>query len=361
MGKTFFVPSMISDKVTAYETETGTERWSFYTEAPVRLAPVAGDGKVYFVADDGYLYCLDAERGELVWKFLGGPSRRKVLGNDRLVSAWPARGAPVLADGKVYFGASIWNFMGIFIHCLDAQTGEVVWTNSGSGTDYLVQQHNSSAFAGVAPQGYMALSRDHLVVSGGRTVPAVYDRHTGAFKHFDVSTRPAGTKGGGGYEVVCGDNFYLNRGRMYRMDNGKFVAEVDALILTDYAIIGKDKEGLITYDPFWKEIDTKDKKGKPIKKVVCEKTQTLPVKKKIENAFLLAGSRIYCAGEKGEIFAIELPSFGRRARVSWSTSIPDKPLNMIVGDGKLLVSTSWVSSRTARRVPIRSVCWSGTS
>ena len=81
---------------------------------------------MYFVSDDGYLYCLDAEKGTVVWKFRGGPSDRKVLGNSRLISMWPARGGPVIKDGVVYFAASIWPFMGTFIHALEAETGDVL-------------------------------------------------------------------------------------------------------------------------------------------------------------------------------------------------------------------------------------------
>ena len=44
-------------------------------------------GTGFFVADDGYLYCLDADSGELLWKFRGGPSDRKVLGNERSTDA----------------------------------------------------------------------------------------------------------------------------------------------------------------------------------------------------------------------------------------------------------------------------------
>ena len=49
-----FIPSNVSDCVTAYDAKTGKEIWRFYTDAPVRFAPVAMQGKVWFVSDDGY-------------------------------------------------------------------------------------------------------------------------------------------------------------------------------------------------------------------------------------------------------------------------------------------------------------------
>jgi glucose dehydrogenase len=169
LGKTLFISSSREDSVTAYDAETGEEKWKFLADGPVRFAPVGWEGNLYFAADDGYLYCLDVEKGTLRWKFRGGPSERKILGNERLISTWPARGAPVVADGKVDFAASIWPFMGVFIHALDARTGRVIWTNDGDGSIFIQQPHHADAFAGVAPQGAFAVVGDRLLVPGGRS------------------------------------------------------------------------------------------------------------------------------------------------------------------------------------------------
>jgi len=92
-GKTIFVGSMVCDRVTAYDTETGFEKWRFYTDGPVRFAPVVYNDKLYFACDDGCLYCLNDKNGSLIRKFLGGPAQNKVLGNDRLISMWPMKGS----------------------------------------------------------------------------------------------------------------------------------------------------------------------------------------------------------------------------------------------------------------------------
>ena len=77
-GQTMFFGSSRNDAVIALDTATGAEKWRFYTEGPVRFAPAVGQGKIYFTSDDGFLYCLDANQGTLVWKFRGGPSNRQV-------------------------------------------------------------------------------------------------------------------------------------------------------------------------------------------------------------------------------------------------------------------------------------------
>ncbi|MHC4628371.1 MAG: PQQ-binding-like beta-propeller repeat protein, partial [Planctomycetota bacterium] len=186
-GKSIFVGSMVSDSVTAYDTETGAEKWRFYTDGPVRFAPVVYKKRLYVASDDGYLYCLNAENGSLIRKFLAGPGAHKVLGNDRLVGMWPVRGGPVLYEDTVYFAAGIWPFMGIFIYAIDADSGRIVWENSGSGSTFTMQPHSSPAFAGVAPQGYMVATEDKLLVSGGRSVPAAYDRRTGKFLYYHMN------------------------------------------------------------------------------------------------------------------------------------------------------------------------------
>ena len=88
MEALIFIPSMVRDRVTAHDINTGDLKWSYYADGPVRFAPIAWNGMVYFISDDSCLYCLDAPTGNLLWKFQGGPSKYKVLGNERLVSMW---------------------------------------------------------------------------------------------------------------------------------------------------------------------------------------------------------------------------------------------------------------------------------
>jgi len=222
-GNLMFVGFNDRDKLVALDIRSGREAWTFYADGPVRLAPAAWGGNVYFVSDDGCLYCVQASDGALVWRFRGAPLDRKTLGNGRLVSAWPARGGPVIRDGVVYFAASIWPFMGTFIHALDARTGKVVWSNDGTGSMYIKQPHSAPAFGGVAPQGPLVATHDYLVVPGGRSVPAVFDRRGGNLLHYLLDD---GGKGNGGSFVVATDTNYFvhtrERGtRMHELKSGK--------------------------------------------------------------------------------------------------------------------------------------------
>lgn len=218
LGKTMFVASMVSDSVTAYNTATGAEKWCFYTDGPVRFAPIAWSNRVAFASDDGYLYCVSADTGKLIWKVSGAPRNNKIIGNHRLISSWPARGGPALLDGKIYFGAGIWPFMGVFIYCIDADTGKTLWVNSNSGTTWMNQPHSGAgAFSGVSAHGYLALSDKRVIVPTGRSTPAGFDSKTGEYLFF----LHAENKSAGGFKAtISGDHFYNNK-ICYNLDDGQ--------------------------------------------------------------------------------------------------------------------------------------------
>jgi glucose dehydrogenase len=110
-----FFGSSADNKVYALDAAAGKERWTFFADSPVRCAPAFWRGRLYIAADDGYLYCLRAKTGKLIWKKRGGPREDMILGNSRIISRWPARGAPTIIDDIVYFSAGIWPSEGIYI------------------------------------------------------------------------------------------------------------------------------------------------------------------------------------------------------------------------------------------------------
>ena len=321
-GKTIFVGSMVSDSLTAYDTETGIEKWRFYTEGPVRFAPIVYKDKLYFASDDGYLYCLNAKSGSLIRKFLGGPAGKKVIGNDRLISMWPMRGGPVLYEDKIYFAASIWPFMGIFIHAIDAQTADIVWTNSGSGEIYLLQPHSSPAFAGVAPQGYLVATEDKLLISGGRSIPAAYDRNTGQFLYYHLNKYGKT----GACEVIASGDHFFNRGTVYRLSDGIAAPGPPASVIADEVIIGKTFDSIMAY------------KFEPGTRKVKRLWQT-KAPSGLRRIYLKAGSRLYGSGAEGSILAIDIPLENNEPKVSWQEKVDGEVWNMLAADGKLFVIT----------------------
>ncbi len=234
LGERVFVPSMVTDSLTAYHIDNGEELWRYYADGPVRVAPVAWRDKVYFISDDGHLYCLDAETGEEQWRFQGGPSDHRLLGNERIINFWAARGGPVIKDGVLYFAAGIWPMHGVFIYALDAETGAVEWVNDTTGSDYVQLPHGgATGFGSIAPQGYIAADEESLVVAGGRTPPAFLNRETGAVEHVALRAKPAG-----GYAVSAeGEGAQINTALLERVE--ALADEIDGVVFNKLAAHGR--------------------------------------------------------------------------------------------------------------------------
>jgi outer membrane protein assembly factor BamB len=160
-------------------------------------------GRVYFGSDDGYVYCLDALNGSLIWKYRAGPSDEKVIGNGRMISLWPVRTSVLVDEGKVYFGAGVFPFEGIYICAVGADDGAVIWKN-----DTIGDRAHDLEYGGISPHGYLVASRDVLYVPSGRAMPAAFDRKTGKFLFY----ASPGAKRGGTWALL---------------DNDKLIAGVD--------------------------------------------------------------------------------------------------------------------------------------
>jgi len=369
-GGLLFFPSMVNDTVTAYDGATGAERWRFYGDGPVRFAPIADQDKVYFVADDGCLYCLDAQRGTLRWRFHGGPSERKVLGNERLISTWPARGGPVLHNGTIYFTAGIWPFMGIFVCAVDAQTGQAVWTNSGEGSVYIQKAERNAAFGGFAPCGYLAASRFGLMVPGGRIGPGCYDLKSGQLRYFDP-----GKKNFGAYQTIAYEQWFFHRGQMFAMADGDPLTQTSLTLHDQHALYGVARGAVVAVglQPRESGAQSPSAQQQPVEKSPAKKKQdkkarlrqdlsqdgklasgpataspepvvqelwTVPLAKGLpKRLFLKAGSH-WIFGDSGIVAAVPIRVGAGPAKPSWQGTFEGEPWDMLVADGRLFVVTT---------------------
>ena len=197
---TLLIGSSLTDSVKAYDAKTGRQRWCHYADGPVRFAPAVWEDLVCFGSDDGCLYCVELATGELRWRHRAVPSGRRLLGNKRLISVWPVRGGPVVADGHVYFAAGVWPFEGVFVYAMEVETGKVVWRNDRLGFLFGQQPHNTQAIGGLAPQGYLVVNEDELIVPCSNAYPAKLDRRTGEL--IDFKLPKAGRYPGGWFAAL---------------------------------------------------------------------------------------------------------------------------------------------------------------
>ena len=198
-GDSLFFGSSADCKLYCLDAHSGRLRWSFFTEGPVRFAPTLAQGRVYAGADDGYVYCLAAGDGSLLWKCRPAPAERRIPSNGRMVSTWPIRTGIAVDDGRVFCCAGIFPLQGVYLCSLDSADGTGVWKRK---------------IDGVSPQGYLLLSPSRIYLPTGRTTPAVFERQTGK--------RLGGFGGSGGAWALLTDDALLygpgNKGELTASD-----------------------------------------------------------------------------------------------------------------------------------------------
>ena len=326
VGDRLFLSFNDRDKVSAFDTDTGQELWSAFADAPVRLPPVGTSKGIYFCSDDGFLYCVQPDTGKLRWKFDGAPNRQQAIGNRRLTSAWPARGGPVIRDGTIYFAASIWPFMGTFLYALDADSGEVAWLNDRTGSQYIKQPHSAPSFAGVAPQGALVATEKFLLVPGGRSVPAVFNRSDGSLRYFEIN---AAGKGIGGSFVSADETHYYvhtrKKGtRAFRLSTGlKTSFTPTEPVLHNGKIYSAETDG-----------------GKSFVRAYSKAQERIwEIEADGSGDLILVGDHLVAAGQKA-ISVIALPSESEAAKIVSKIATEEPVQRLVAADDKLFTVTA---------------------
>ncbi|MCC6512323.1 MAG: PQQ-binding-like beta-propeller repeat protein, partial [Pirellulaceae bacterium] len=342
------------DQLVAYSAADGKWLWSYYCDGPVRLPPVAWQNFVYCASDDGFLHCVDAVTGKLNWKFRGGPINatqlstastsgqnavaghgvtlgRLSLGNQRLISAWPARGGPVLRDGQIYFTASIWPFMGTFIYALDAQTGRTLWVNDETGAQYIRQPHSAPAFAGVAPQGALVATEKALIVPGGRSVPAVFERETGKMRYFELN---AAGKGTGGSFVAANESSWF----VHTRERGTREFALDTGLKTAFM----PNEPVLSGETIYAAVDAD---GQRFIRAYHSQTKDVQWETPVDalGDLIQASQHLVAASSsvdgQSTISLVRLPSAGQAAKIVASRTIAGTVQRLLAADGQVLAVT----------------------
>jgi hypothetical protein len=136
-----FVPLTDEHRVAALDASNGKERWRFWAGARIDTPPTYHKDSLLFGSADGWVYCLRAEDGELIWRFRGGPCDRRIGAFGQLESVWPVHGSVLVLDDVVYFvvGRSSQLDGGMWVYGLDAATGALRYRTKLEGPDYGVE------------------------------------------------------------------------------------------------------------------------------------------------------------------------------------------------------------------------------
>lgn len=301
------IASSRNDSVSAYDTSTGKELWVYRTNGPVRFAPAVWQDSVCFGSDDGFLYCVDLSSGRLRWKHQATPNNRRLMGNRRLISVWPVRGGPVVSEGQVYFAAGVWPFEGVFVVAMDINTGDLAWRNERLGYLFGQQPHQTQAIGGLAPQGYLIVNKDEIIVPCSTAYPARIDRKTG--KLIDFKLPAPGRLPGGWFAAMDPETAKaIRRGKL------KFDDAINQQLHEDTIRKGEGETGIsrtihvggreLNFDTALTELEIKGVEGQV-------------------HSMTVADSKLFVSTKEGKLFCFAEPNEEAETPTEWGPQTTD--------------------------------------
>ena len=343
VGENIFFGSSVDHKVYCLDTHSGTERWSFFTGAAVRLAPTVVDGRVYVGSDDGYAYCLDAGSGRLIWNYRAGPADEWFIGRGEMISRWPVRTGILVDDGVAYFGAGIFPHENVYMCGVDAADGHVLWRNDNIS-------HQEAGREDLSPQGYLLASPTHIYVPSGRTRPKSFDRKTGQLLGAGMTS--LGFSSGS----VAGTNAIMINGRLHLYSPGShiagtgkasFVTTGSHIARVDSKSYGKIGARVSELKNELRELSRQRSKigeaqYEQQKKQLSEQLQSLDKVSvgwrtpcSANSSLIVAGEHVFSGGA-GEVLAFDTAT-GKQV---WKANIDGDARGLAAANGQLFVSTS---------------------
>ena len=134
-----FVAQVEQHTLHALNQKTGTPEWHFTAGGRIDSPPSIWKGRVVFGCMDGWVYCLRAKDGALVWRFRGAPKADRHMAFEGLESVWPVSGAVLMEGNVAQFIAGRSNFMdgGLRFVKVDVESGSKLVETSVDDKDPL--------------------------------------------------------------------------------------------------------------------------------------------------------------------------------------------------------------------------------
>ncbi len=135
-----FVSQVDAHTLHALDAATGQRVWHFIAGGRIDSPPTVWKGRVLFGGMDGWVYCLRASDGALIWRFQGAPNSRQHGAFEQIESIWPVHGSVLVENDSVSFvaGRSVFLDGGLRFIRLEAATGkklaEVVYNDKDPET-----------------------------------------------------------------------------------------------------------------------------------------------------------------------------------------------------------------------------------
>jgi len=128
VGNRVFAASPESHRLYCLDAATGETRWQITTDGALDTPPTYSKGQLLFGTRSGFVCAVDADDGQLIWRFRAALSDARLVAFGRLESPWPVNGSVLVMDNCVYCvaGRSMHLNSGMALYKLDARTGKLL-------------------------------------------------------------------------------------------------------------------------------------------------------------------------------------------------------------------------------------------
>ena len=128
-GAMVYVTRPDAHQVVAMDCSSGQVRWSFTANGRVDTAPTIHRGLCLFGCKSGWVYCLRADSGAMVWRMRIAPFDERIVAYGQIESPWPAPGSVLVIDDVAYCAAGRQSLAdgGIVVLAFEPVTGKVRW------------------------------------------------------------------------------------------------------------------------------------------------------------------------------------------------------------------------------------------
>ena len=96
-----FVSQVDAHTLHALDAATGKPAWHFIAGGRIDSPPTYWKGRVIFGGKDGWVYCLRASDGALIWRFQAAPKIAQHGAFEQIESVWPVHGSVLVENDTV--------------------------------------------------------------------------------------------------------------------------------------------------------------------------------------------------------------------------------------------------------------------
>ena len=167
-GGKVYVARIDAHTLHALDQKSGRPAWKYTTGGRIDSPPTIADGRAIFGSADGWVYCLSAADGALIWRFRAAPRDRRLMAMEQLESVWPVHGTVLVEKGIAYFVAGRSYFLdgGLRFFKIDVKSGkklaEVVLNDRNPETGKDLQDQLQTLQMPVGLPDILSVKDDHL-------------------------------------------------------------------------------------------------------------------------------------------------------------------------------------------------------